>query len=150
MKIKVLILILPILIFCGCSYYGTYHADYLTCFSVRGTVSDKLTGEPLEKVSLYFIDTGYDSYLSENPYPIKIGESESFGRINLKFCYRWGYEGGIFCKKDPDMSFDIMLSVRFYKDRYFHFKETDLDLTDETVQVVLNHIYLEPETNYDK
>ncbi len=92
---------------------GSYHVDFnylafgLVTLNLIFPVFDKLTDAPLNEVKLYFIDTGYDS--SRHHYQMKIGESDSFGNISLKFCYRWGYNTDMFRKSKPERTFDIIL-----------------------------------------
>ncbi len=140
MNIATIALILSVIVLPGCF---TMHVDSMTRFSITGEVFDKVSGKPLEKVNVAFIDTGLDSVRSKAGVPKTIGESDAQGKIDLKFDYWWGVEKGLF-KKKPTLTFDIEVSKENYKSERVHFRSSELAREDNIARVPLKMIYLAP------
>ena len=122
----------------GCASRPIYS---VTIFAIQGRVIDKESNFPLEKVDVYFIDTGYDHNRSRQPTPIKVAQSDSKGIINARLNYLWRRKKSVFTNP-PSATFDIVLSRDFYQTRRYHFKESELQTDTVTFLVDLEDVYM--------
>ncbi|MBW2436610.1 MAG: hypothetical protein JRF29_04980 [Deltaproteobacteria bacterium] len=138
MKIKLIISVLLSLSVVACA---KQYKDSVTILHVQGRVLDQASNFPLEDVDVYFIDTGYDDILSKRQEPVKIGQSDSRGKIIAHFNYWWGRKTSAFDNK-PKATFDILLSKEAYLEKRFQFKESALKTDGLTFLVDLEDVYL--------
>ena len=138
MKIKLIIAVLVSLCVLTCT---KQYKDSVTILHVQGRVLDQASNFPLEDVEVYFIDTGYDDVLSKHQKPVKIGQSNSRGKIIVHFNYWWGRKTSAFDNK-PKATFDILLSKEPYVEKRFRFKESELKTDGLTFLVNLEDVYL--------
>ena len=138
MKTKLMMTVFLGLVIIGCA---TQQIRSVTIFSIQGRVLDKESNFPLEKVSVYFIDTGYDYTLSKKRTPIKVAQSNSRGTIRARFNYLWEQRKTAF---DPpaEATLDIVLSKDLYKTQTFHFKESELKTDGLTFLINLEDVYM--------
>jgi hypothetical protein len=122
----------------GCA---TEQIRSVTIFSIQGRVLDKASNFPLEKVNVYFIDTGYDYTLSKKRMPIKIAESDSRGRIDARLNYLWKRRKTVF-NPTPEATLDIVLSTDLYEAQTFHFKESELETDGVSFLINLEDVYM--------
>ena len=120
-----------------------FHVDTVTYFSFQGNVYDEQTKNPLSKVQVVFVDTGFDSVRSQRDFSKEVGKSDHLGKIDLTLGYWWGTEIGPFAKR-PRKTFEVLLSKEGYRSERFSFKADDLPKKEEWLQVFLDEIYLEP------
>lgn len=138
MKIR---LIISLFITLGILACASKPIHSVTIFVIEGRVYDRESNFPLNHVSVYFIDTGYDEVRSKKATPIEIGLSDSRGKIDLRFNYLWDTQKSAFY--EPAIkTFDIVLSCEAYETKKFHFKESEL-ITDRLAFLVnLEDVYL--------
>jgi hypothetical protein len=122
----------------GCA---TQHIHSITIFAIQGRVLDKESNFPLEKVDVFFIDTGYDDTRSNQRTPIKIAQTNSRGKFKARLNYLWQTRKTAF-SHPAKATFDIVLSKDLYKTMVFHFKESDLKTDGVTFLVNLEDVYL--------
>ena len=113
----------------------------VTIFSIQGRVLDKDSNFPLEEVNVYFVDTGYDYTLSRQMTPIKVAQSNSRGKIAVRFNYLWERRKTAF-NNPPKATLDIVLSRDLYKTKTFHFKESELETDGVTFLINLEDVYM--------
>jgi hypothetical protein len=134
---------LMIVVFMGLSILGcaTRPIYSVTIFAIQGRVIDKQSNFPLEKVDVYFIDTGYDDNRSRQPTPIQVAQSDARGKIEARLNYLWARRKSGF-NNLPEATFDIVLSRELYQTRRFHFKESELQSDAVTFLVDLEDVYM--------
>ena len=113
----------------------------VTIFSIQGRVLDKESNFPLEKVDVFFIDTGYDYALSKKRTPIKVTQTNSRGKIEARLNYLWKRRTTAFSRPSK-ATLDIVLSKDFYKTKTFHFKEPELKTDGVTFLIDLKDVYM--------
>ena len=138
MKIRLMITVFISLGIIGCA---TQPIRSVTIFSIQGRVLDKESNFPLEKVNVYFIDTGFDYTRSRERTPIKVAESDSRGKIDARLNYLWerrkpGYNSS------PNGTLDIVLSKDLYETQTFHFKESELITDGIAFLIDLKDVYM--------
>ena len=138
MKIRLMITVFISLGIIGCA---TQPIRSVTIFSIQGRVLDKESNFPLEKVNVYFIDTGFDYTRSKKQIPIKVAESDSRGKIDARLNYLWerrkpGYNSS------PNGTLDIVLSKDLYETQTFHFKESELITDGIAFLIDLKDVYM--------
>jgi hypothetical protein len=138
MKISLMIVAFIGLGLIGCA---TEHIRSVTIFSIQGRVLDKESNFPLEKVDVFFTDTGYDYTLSKQATPFKIAESNSRGKITARFNYLWARRKTAF-SHPPKATLDIVLSKDLYKTKTFHFKESELETDGVSFLINLEDVYM--------
>lgn len=138
MKIKLLI---AVFIGLGIIACATQQIRSVTIFSIQGRVLDKESNFPLEKVNVYFVDTGYDYTLSRQTTPIKIAQSDSRGKIEARLNYLWQRKKTVISNA-PKATFDIVLSRDLYKTKTFHFKESELKTDGVSFLINLDDVYM--------
>jgi hypothetical protein len=138
MKISLMITVFVALGIIGCA---TRPIRSVTIFSIQGRVLDKESNFPLEKVHVYFIDTGYDRTLSKKRTPIKVAESDSRGKIDARLNYLWQRRKTVF-DSAPERTLDIVLSTDLYRTQTYHFKESELKTDGVTFLINLEDIYM--------
>ena len=138
MKNSMMLIVLVSLSILGCATQSIYS---VTIFAIEGHVYDEQSNFPLEKVDVYFIDTGYDQNRSEQQTPIKVAQSDSRGKILARLNYPWGRKKSVF-NNPPRATFDILLSRELYQTRRFHFKESELSSDAVTFLVDLKDVYM--------
>ena len=116
----------------------------ITTFSVEGRVFDSESYQPLEHVHVYFIDTGYDSIRSKKNLRLEIGQSDTSGEIKIRLNYFWAYERSVLLK-NPERTFDIVLSKQSYETKTFHFEESQFEGERYTYFVRLEDVYMQKE-----
>jgi hypothetical protein len=136
-------IILMVTVFIGPGIIGcaTEQIRAVTIFSLQGRVLDKESNFPLEKVNVYFIDTGYNYALSKKRTPIKVAESNSRGKIDARLNYLWVQSKTVF-NSAPERTLDIVLSRDLYKTQTYHFKESELKTDGVTFLINLEDVYL--------
>jgi hypothetical protein len=138
MKISLLIMVLIGLGIIGCA---TQPIRSVTIFSIQGRVLDKESNFPLEKVNVYFIDTGFDYTRSKKRTPIKVAESDSRGKIDARLNYLWQRRSTV-SNPSPKGTLDIVLSRDLYKTQIFHFKESELKTDGIAFLINLEDVYM--------
>jgi hypothetical protein len=138
MKISLMITMFIALGIIGCA---TQPIRSVTIFSIQGRVLDKESNFPLEKVNVYFIDTGYDYTLSKKKTPIKVAQSNPRGTIRARFNYLWQRRKAVF-NPPAKATLDIVLSKDLYKTQTFHFKESELKTDGVTFLINLEDVYM--------
>ena len=133
-----MILVFMSLVIPGCATQPIYS---VTIFAIQGRVFDEQSNFPLEKVDVYFIDTGYDDNRSKQQTPIKVTQSDSRGKIVARLNYPWGRIKSAF-NHPLRATFDIVLSRELYQTRRFHFKESELQSDAVTFLVDLKDVYM--------
>ena len=118
------------------------YVDSITIFAIQGRVFDSISKVPLENVQVYFIDTGYDDVRSKKVHRLEIGQSDLNGKIEARLNYYWGRKTSAF-HSPPKKTFAIALSKASYKNRYFHFKESQLEGEKFTYFVKLEDVYMD-------
>jgi hypothetical protein len=118
------------------------HVNSVTIFAIQGRVFDSISEVPLENVQVYFIDTGYDDVRSRKVHRLEIGQSDLNGKIEIRLNYYWGRKTSVF-RSLPPKTFAIVLSKASYKNRYFHFKESQLEGEKLTYFVRLKDVYMD-------
>jgi len=126
----------------GCAGRPT---NYVTIFAIQGRVLDKESNFPLEKVEVYFVDTGYNDIIPRHETPLKITQSNSRGKIEARLNYLWGRKETVFANP-PSATFDIVLALDLYRTVRFHFKESELQTDGVTFLVDLKDVYMVRET----
>jgi hypothetical protein len=134
-------LMITILIGMGIIGCATQQIHSVTIFSIQGRVLDKESNFPLEKVEVFFIDTGYDHTRSQKRTPIKVAQTNSRGKIGARLNYLWQTRKTAFSPA-PEATFDIVLSKDLYKLMVFHFKESELKTDGVTFLVNLEDVYM--------
>jgi hypothetical protein len=135
-------LMITVLIGLGVIGCATQQIRSVTIFSIQGRVLDKESNFPLEKVDVLFIDTGYDDTLSEQRTPIRVGQTNSRGKIGARLNYLWKRRETAL-SRPPEATFDIALSKDLYKTKIFHFKESELKTDGVTFLIDLEDVYME-------
>ena len=138
MKIKLIIFVLLGLGVVACA---TPYKDSVTIFHIKGRVLDQASNFPLEDVEVYFIDTGYDDILSKQQKLVKIGQSDSRGKITVRFNYWWGRQTSAF-DQGPQATFEIVLSRTSFEELRLQFKQSELKTDGVTFLVDLEDVYL--------
>jgi hypothetical protein len=138
MKISLLIMVFIGLTIIGCA---TQQIRSVTIFSIQGRVLDKESNFPLEKVNVYFIDTGFDYTRSKKQIPIKVAESDSRGKIDARLNYLWERRKTGF-NSSPKGTLDIVLSKDRYETQTFHFKESELITDGIAFLINLKDVYM--------
>jgi hypothetical protein len=113
----------------------------VTIFAIQGRVFDQESNFPLEKVDVYFIDTGYDDNRSRNPTPIKVAQSDSKGKIEARLNYLWSRKKSAF-NNLPRATFDVVLSRDLYQTKRFQFEESELQTDRVAFLVNLEDVYM--------
>jgi hypothetical protein len=136
-------IILMVTVFIGPGIIGcaTEQIRAVTIFSIQGRVLDKESNFPLEKVNVYFIDTGYDHTLSKKRTPIKVAESDPRGKIDARLNYLWKRRKTVF-NPTYEATLDIVLSRDLYKTQTFHFKESELKTDGVSFLINLDDVYM--------
>ena len=134
---------LMISVFFGLAIIGcaTQQIHSVTIFSIQGRVLDKESNFPLEKVDVFFIDTGYDDNLSQKRTPIKVAQTNSRGKFEARLNYLWTRRETAF-SDPPKATLDIVLSKDLYKTKVFHFKESELKTDGVTFLINLEDVYM--------
>ena len=143
MKIKLIIFVLLGLGVVACA---TPYKDSVTIFHIKGRVLDQASNFPLEDVEVYFIDTGYDDILSKQQKLVKIGQSDSRGKITVRFNYWWGRQTSAF-DQGPQATFEIVLSRTSFEELRLQFKQSELKTDGVTFLVDLEDVYLVRKNN---
>ena len=132
-----------ITVFIGLAIIGcaTQQIHSVTIFSIQGRVLDKESNFPLEKVDVFFIDTGYDDTRSKQRTPIKVAQTNSRGKIQARLNYLWIRRETAF-SDPPKATLDIVLSKDLYKTKIFHFKESELKTDGVTFLINLEDVYM--------
>ena len=138
MKISLMITVFIALGISGCA---TQPIRSVTIFSIQGRVLDKESNFPLEKVNVYFIDTGFDYTRSKKQIPIKVAESDSRGKIDARLNYLWERRKTGF-NSSPKGTLDILLSKDRYETQTFHFKESELITDGIAFLINLKDVYM--------
>jgi hypothetical protein len=138
MKISLLIMVFIGLTIIGCA---TQQIRSVTIFSIQGRVLDKESNFPLEKVNVYFIDTGFDYTRSKKRTPIKVAESDSRGKIDARLNYLWQRRKTV-SNPSPKGTLDIVLSRDLYKAQIFHFKKSELKTDGIAFLINLEDVYM--------
>ena len=138
MRINLIIAVLVSLCAVMCA---KQYKDSVTILHIRGRVLDQASNFPLEDVDVHFIDTGYDDILSKQQKPVKIGRSDSRGKINVRFNYWWGRQTSAF-DQGPQATFEILLSRDPYVEERLQFKESELETDGLTFLVNLEDVHL--------
>jgi hypothetical protein len=138
MKISLMITVFIALGISGCA---TQPIRSVTIFSIQGRVLDKESNFPLEKVNVYFIDTGFDYTRSKKQIPIKVAESDSRGKIDARLNYLWERRKTGF-NSSPKGTLDIVLSKDRYETQTFHFKESELITDGIAFLINLKEVYM--------
>ena len=138
MKISLMITVFIALGISGCA---TQPIRSVTIFSIQGRVLDKESNFPLEKVNVYFIDTGFDYTRSKKQIPIKVAESDSRGKIDARLNYLWERSKTGF-NSSPKGTLDIVLSKDRYETQTFHFKESELITDGIAFLINLKDVYM--------
>ena len=138
MKTNLMITALIGLAIIGCA---TQQIHSVTIFWIQGRVLDKESNFPLEKVDVFFIDTGYDDTRSQKRAPLKIAQTNSRGKIGARLNYLWTRRETAF-SDPPKATLDIVLSKDFYKTKIFHFKESELKTDGVTFLINLEDVYM--------
>ncbi len=141
MKIRYFIAIFIFLFMVSCT---VNQVTSITTFSVEGRVFDSESYQPLEHVHVYFIDTGYDSIRSKKNLRLEIGQSDTSGEIKIRLNYFWAYERSVLLK-NPERTFDIVLSKQSYETKTFHFEESQFEGERYTYFVRLEDVYMQKE-----
>lgn len=134
-------LFISIFIILGTASCMVNHVNLITTFAIEGRVYDKESKAPLENVSVYFVDTGYDGVRSKKDHRLPIGQSDENGDIKARLNYFWGYDDAIFLAK-PKKTFDIMLSKDSYEPVSLHFEESQLEGEKYTYFIKLEDVYM--------
>lgn len=122
----------------GCATRPIYS---VTIFTIQGRVIDQESNFPLEKVNVYFIDTGYDDNRSRQPTPIKVAQSDERGKIEARLNYPWARKAsGV--SHPLRATFDIVLSRERYQTKRLHFKQSELQSDAVTFLVDLKDVYM--------
>ena len=138
MKISLMITVFIALGIIACA---TQPIRSVTIFSIQGRVLDKESNFPLEKVNVYFIDTGFDYTRSRERTPIKAAESDSRGKIDARLNYLWERrKTGL--NSSPKGTLDIVLSKDRYETQTFHFKESELITDGIAFLIDLKDVYM--------
>ena len=134
---------LMISVFFGWAIIGcaTQQIHSVTIFSIQGRVLDKESNFPLEKVDVFFIDTGYDYTLSQKRTPIKVAQTNSRGKFEARLNYLWKKRKTAF-SQPPKATLDIVLSKDLYKTKILHYKESELKTDGVTFQINLEDVYM--------
>jgi hypothetical protein len=143
MKNHLLITMLISMGLLGCATRPIYS---VTIFAIQGRVIDQESNFPLEKVNVYFIDTGYDDHRSGQPTPIKVAQSDERGNIEARLNYPWKRKTSGF-SPPPRATFDIVLSRERYQTKRLHFKQSVLQSDAVTFLVDLKDVYMVRELN---
>ena len=114
----------------------------VTIFSIQGRVLDKESNFPLEKVDVFFIDTGYDD---NQRAPIKVAQSNSRGQFEARLNYLWQTRKTAFSHPSR-ATLEIVLSKDLYKTEILHFKESELKTDGVAFQINLEDVYMVRET----
>ena len=122
----------------GCA---TQQIHSVTIFSIQGRVLDKESNFPLEKVDVFFIDTGYDYSLSKQRTPVRVTQTNSRGKIAARLNYLWKRKKTTFSLPSK-ATLDIVLSKDLYKTKIFHFKESELKTDGVTFLINLEDVYM--------
>jgi hypothetical protein len=138
MKIRLMITVFIVLGILGCA---TQQISSVTIFWIQGRVLDKESSFPLEGVNVYFVDTGYDYTFSRQATPIKVTQSDSMGKIAVRFNYLWERRQTAFSNA-PKATLNIVLSSDLYKTKTFHFKESELETDGLTFLIDLKDVYM--------
>ena len=138
MKTSLMITLLIGLVIIGCA---TRQIHSVTIFSIQGRVLDRESNFPLEKVDVFFVDTGYDYALSKQRTPIKVAETNSRGKIEARLNYLWKRREAAF-SHPPEATLDIVLSKGPYKTEIFHFKESELKTDGVAFLINLDDVYM--------
>ena len=138
MKISLMITVFIALGIIACA---TQPIRSVTIFSIQGRVLDKESNFPLEKVNVYFIDTGFDYTRSRERTPIKVAQSNSRGKIDARLNYLWERRETRF---NPSFkgTLDIVLSKDLYETQTFHFKESELITDGIAFLIDLKDVYM--------
>ena len=120
---------------------ATQQISSVSIFAIQGRVLDKESNFPLEKVDVFFIDTGYDYKLSKQRTPFKVTQTNSRGKIAARFNYLWKRRKTVL-SHPPKATFDIVLSRDLYKTKIFHFKESELKTDGVTFLINLEDVYM--------
>ena len=134
-------MIIMVLIGLGIIGCATQQIHSVTIFSIQGRVLDKESNFPLEKVDVFFIDTGYDYSLSKQRTPVKVTQTNSRGKIAARLNYLWKRRETAFSLPSK-ATLDIVLSKDLYKTKVFHFKESELKTDGVTFLIDLEDVYL--------
>jgi hypothetical protein len=113
----------------------------VTIFAVEGQVFDKESNRPLENVKVYFIDTGYDDFRSQQPYPAEIGHSDSNGKIRARLNYLWRRNQS-WPYVAPKQTVEIVLLRDFYEPVRLNYEGSELPHDGVTFLIDLNKVYL--------
>ena len=132
------ILIVAVLFIIGC----VTKADYLTEFSVSGTVYDKETNAPINSADIVFVDKGFDYYRSTINYSLKVCNTDELGVFEQDFEYFWGAKKAWFYKK-PTKAFEILIKRDGFIDKRSNFLADDLTRKDGRLVVLVGDIFLE-------
>ena len=134
---------LMITVFIGLGIIGcaTQQTSSVTIFWIQGRVLDKESNFPLEKVDVFFIDTGYDYTLSKKATRIKVAQTNSRGKIAVRFNYLWVRRKTAFSNPHK-ATLDIVLYRDLYKTKIFHFKESELKTDGLTFLIDLEDVYM--------
>ena len=138
MKTSLMISVFIGLAIIGCATQQIYS---VTIFSIQGRVLDKESNFPLEKVDVFFIDTGYDDTRSNQRAPIKVAQTNSRGKFEARLNYLWQTRKTAF-SPPPKATLDIVLSKDLYKTKIFHFKESELKTDGVTFLINLEDVYM--------
>jgi len=122
----------------GCA---TQQIHSVTIFSIQGRVLDKESNFPLEKVDVFFIDTGYDYFLSKQRTPVRVTQTNSRGKIAARLNYLWKRKKTTFSLPSK-ATLDIVLSKDLYQTKIFHFKESELKTDGVTFLINLEDVYM--------
>ena len=139
-SLMIVVLIGPGII--GCATQQIYS---VTIFSIQGRVLDKESNFPLEKVDVFFVDTGYDYARSKQRTPIMVAQTNSRGKIEARLNYLWQKRKTAF-SHPPEATLEIVLSKDLYKTEILHFKESELKTDGVAFQINLEDVYMVRET----
>ena len=142
MKTSLMIAVLIGLAIIGCA---TQQIHSVTIFSIQGRVLDRESNFPLEKVNVFFVDTGYDYALSRQRTPIMVAQTNSRGKIGARLNYLWQKRKTAF-SHPPEATLEIVLSKDLYKTEILHFKESELKTDGVAFQINLEDVYMVRET----
>jgi hypothetical protein len=136
-------------VFCCTTGCTVKYIDKVTIFEIKGEVYDKKSHRPIENAAVLFMDTGYDYVRSQNPFLVKIGQSNAEGKFTARLNYLWRSKD-MALQNPPLKTFDVVLSHEGYEPGRFHFNESDLPQGDMRFEINLEKIYLLPHQKKEK
>ena len=135
--------------FLGTAGCTVKYIDSVTIFEIKGQIYDNESHLPIENVTVYFMDTGYDYVRSKKPYLIEIGQSDADGKISARLNYLWRHIDSEI-QAPPNETFDILLSKERYEQQRFHFDKSRLQRDGMLFVADLDKVYMLPKNDAKK